>query len=246
MEARGVRGVLRPSCNTPLAAPVCAPPPPPPQQWQCKVGEGQALPVPLPLQSAPLPGMAPPPPPQPPTWFWGWAHAGTLSLSPHPRAGHSKGAVLMGCPAPRHTRRPRLPGGRGGGGWWQRLLRAAVVHYHSHAAAAGFHLIGKVIGAIYLRAFMGSWQPNWAGGLAVPTWNPPFGDMMASILGSCTPGSLPGRWRVLECGGHSGTAWVGTAVARSHPWRTAVPGLPPACLTPGSCPSWQPSWQPCQ
>lgn len=89
----------------------------------------------------------------------------------------------------------------------------------------GFHLIGKVIGAIYLRGFMGSWQPSWARGLVVPTGSLPFGDVMASILGSCALGSLPGGKRVLRCGGRSGTPRVGAAVAGSHPVSAAAPGL---------------------
>lgn len=38
-------------------------------------------------------------------------------------------------------------------------------------------------------------QTGW--GLAVPTCSLPFGDMMASVLRSCTPGSLSAGWRVL-------------------------------------------------
>lgn len=66
---------------------------------------------------------------------------------------------------------------------------------------------------------------------------------MTFILNFCIPQSLSEGQRVL---GGTVTPWVATAVARSHTVSTAVPGLPPACLMLGSCPSWQPSWQPCQ
>lgn len=96
---------------------------------------------------------------------------------------------------------------------------------------------------------MALWVPispaaQQAGGLAVPTQSLPFGNTMTFILNFCTPQPLSEGQRVLG-GTESPLGWAQQLPGATQV-STAVPGLPPACLMLGSCPSWQPSWQPCQ
>lgn len=85
---------------------------------------------------------------------------------------------------------------------------SATVHCHSHAAAVGLHLIGKIIGAIDLPGFVGSWQPcspARLGGWHCPPRGHPLGTHRSPSAASARWGPCWGAWRVLVGGGHSGT-----------------------------------------
>lgn len=192
--------------------------------------------------------------------YLAWAPAGSGAEPPHapPMLAHYPCTLIPPMGTARGLRSwgalcPAMPEGQGywggeGRGVGGRGCRGSLPFALSHGGISFYWKSNRGHLSPWLYGLPAAPQPSWArgGGLAVPTWSPSFGHTMASILSSCTPGSLPGGKRVLRGEGHSGTPWVGTVVAGSHPVSAAVPGLPPACLTLGSCPSWQPSWQPCQ